>query len=165
MIVAAALSAGCANAGADGLSAEESRNKEIILEVFKALETDDLAMLERYFAVDGDFVIGLERRKRGGPYATFQEAAPYPGALDKVQIDVERIIAEGDSVAIQSMICGDHAVEIQGFAPTGKRLCGRYLNFYVLKDGMIVNNTVGVHRDQLRAQLEANAAAETGSGN
>lgn len=136
---------------------EEKRNTEIILEVFEALGGDDLATLERYFARDGDVIIGLRTRKRGGPYSAFADAAPYPGALDNVTVEVEKILAQDDEVAIQSHICGDHAAPLLGFAPTGKQVCARYLNLYVLHDGMIVSNTVGVLRDQLRAQLEANS--------
>ena len=137
---------------------EEKRNTAIVLEVFEALGSDDLATLEKYFAQDGDVVIGLETRKRGGPYETFRDAAAFPGSLDNVEVDVERILAEGDEVAIQSKICGDHAEPMLGFEPTRKRVCARYINLYALRDGVIVNNTVSVYRDQLREQLEANAA-------
>ena len=147
----------CSPAPSSGPTAEEQRNTEIILEVFEALGSDDLATLERHFDRDGDVILGLETRKRGGPYATFVEAAPFPGRLDNVTVEVETILAEDDQVAIQSLICGDHAAELLDFEPTGQRLCSRYLNLYTLKDGRIVSNAVGVHRDQLREQLEANA--------
>lgn len=138
-------------------TAEEKRNTEIVLEVFEALGSDDLETLERYFAVDGDVVIGLNMRKRGGPYETFRDAAAFPGSLDNVVIDVEHVLAQGDKVAIQSRICGDHAEPLLGFEPTGKNLCSRYINLYILKDEKIINNTVSVYRDQLREQLEENA--------
>ena len=138
-------------------TSEEKRNTEIVLEVFEALGSDNIETLERYFAVDGDVVIGLDTRKRGGPYETFRDAAAFPGSLDNVVIDVEHILAEGDKVAIQSRICGDHAEPLLGFEPTGKPLCARYINLYVLKDEKIINNSVSVYRDQLRDQLEANA--------
>lgn len=137
---------------------EEARNVEIILDVFGAFGIDDLETLEQYFAVDGTVIIGLTTRPRGGPYDTFMEAAPFPGRLDNVTVEIESLIAEGDSVAIQSVICGDHVEPLLGFEPTGKPVCARYLNFYVLKDEKIISNSVGVQRDQLRDQLEANAA-------
>lgn len=157
-ILAVAVAACTVEVSDDSQTDEEKRNTEIVLEVFEALGSDDLATLERYFARDGDVIVGLETRKRGGPYNLFADAAPYPGALDDVTVEVEKILAEGDEVAIQSHICGDHAAPLLGFAPTGKQICSRYVNLYVLKDGMIVSNTVGVLRDQLRAQLEANSA-------
>ena len=135
------------------------RNKQIVLEVFEALGSEDLEALNRHFSGDGRSIIGLVERPRGGPHETFDEAAPFPGAMTDVSVEVEHILAEGDLVAVQSKICGDHAKPLLGFAPTGKRLCARYLNLYALKDGVIVSNSVGVHRDQLRDQLRENAAA------
>lgn len=144
--------------GADGQTPEEKRNTQIIVEVFDALESGALEPINRYFKPDGATVFGLDERVRGEPRATFLEAAPFPGSLDNVSVEIEHILAEGDKVAIQSLICGDHTKTLLGFEPTGKQVCSRYLNLYVLEDGLIVNNSVGVHRDQLRAQLEANAA-------
>lgn len=135
-----------------------ARNKAIVLEVFDALGSDDLATLERLFTVDGEVILGQRTRTRGGPYASFREAAAFPGSLDEVRVEVEAIVAEGDQVAIQSLICGLHVEPILGFAPTGKQLCSRYLNLYRLVDGKIVSNSVGFHRDQLIEQLEANRA-------
>lgn len=151
----AALTSPLPSAAAD--EDKTTRNKEIILEVFDALGSGDLETLERYFAVDGDVILGLETRKRGGPYKTFRDAAAFPGSLDNVTVEVEHILAEGDKVAIQSRICGDHAETMLGFEPTGKEVCSRYINLYILKDGKIVSNSVSVYRDQLRAQLEAYA--------
>ena len=151
-LVAALLAtiAGCATAPESAL---EQRNKAIVLEVFAALESGDLATLERYFATDGAVIIGLTERQRGGPYATFREAAPFPGALSDVVIEVENIFADGDYVAIQSVICGNQVQPLLGIEATGKRLCSRYTNLYRLENGRIVSNTVGVYRDQLREQL------------
>jgi ketosteroid isomerase-like protein len=138
------------------------RNRKIVLEVFDAFERRDLATLERYFASDGDVILGMDARKRGGPYGTFKEAAAFPGSLTDVQVTVEHILAEGDKVAIQSLICGNHAAPLLGFPPTGKRLCSRYINLYTLRAGRITSNSVSVYRDQLVRQLEANAAATGG---
>lgn len=153
----AALAAVAFGTGAHADSVAQA-NKAAVLAVFEAFETGDLATLERSFATDGVIMVGFQTRERGGPYTAFRDAAPFPGSLTEVEVEVETIFAEGDHVAIQSVICGNHAAPILGFAPTGKRLCGRYTNLYRLEDGVIVHNTVGVYRDQLREQLEANAA-------
>lgn len=133
-------------------------NKVIVEAVFNALGSEDLDTLNRTFDPDGVTIFGREERRRGGPFATFAEAAPFPAALENVVVTVESMIAEGDEVAVRSTICGDHKAPLLGFAPTGKQVCARYLNLYRLEDGVIVSNAVGVHRDQVRAELEANAA-------
>ncbi len=137
-------------------TAEEARNTQVVLDVFKAFETRDLAVLKRSFADEGTIQIGLTDRPYGGPHETFEAAAPFPGALEGVTVEVEKILAEDDEVAIQSLICGAHAAPILGYEPTGKRLCSRYINLYVLKDGKIISNSVGLYRDQLTEQLEEN---------
>lgn len=129
-----------------------------MLEVFEALESADLNVLEQYFTTDGAVILGLETRERGGPYRTFREAAAFPGSLRNVTVEVEHILAEDDKIAIQSLICGEHAETILGFEPTGERLCSRYINLYVLEDETIISNSVSVYRDQLVEQLEANQA-------
>ncbi|MEM8695522.1 MAG: ester cyclase [Pseudomonadota bacterium] len=154
-LIALSAAIGLATA-APAADTDTETNRAIILEVFEALESGDLATLERYFATDGDVILGLESRERGGPYSSFRDAAAFPGSLTDVSVTVEYILAEDDKVAIQSLICGDHAAPILGFEPTGKQLCSRYINLYVLEDGMIISNSVSVYRDQLIEQLEAN---------
>lgn len=89
--------------------------------------------------------------------STFAGAAPFPAALEDRKFLVEMLIAEADKVAVRSEICGTHARVIAGFAPTGKRICARYLNIYTIENGRITVNAVGMDRLQLRQVLEANA--------
>ena len=135
---------------------QSDRNKAIVLEVFDALQSGNLDVLEQYFATDGAVILGLETRERGGPYSTFRDAAAFPGSLTDVTVEVEHVLAEDDKVAIQSLICGNHAETILGFEPTGKQLCSRYINLYVLEDEKIISNSVSVYLDQLTEQLQAN---------
>jgi ketosteroid isomerase-like protein len=130
-------------------------NRAIVLEVFAALESGDLATLEKYFAPEGDVLLGLDARKRGGPFATFRDAAPFPGSMSDVAIEIEHVVAENDKVVVQSLICGNQSAAMMGYEPTGKRICSRYINLYVLADGKIISNSVSVYRDQVRNQLEA----------
>ena len=112
-------------------------------------------MLEKHFDPDGEVTVGLDVRKRGGPFASFRDAAPFPGSLSEITVDVEHVLAEGDKVAIQTLICGRQTSAMMGYEPTGKRLCSRYMNLYVFRDGRIISNTVSIYRDQVRNQLEA----------
>ncbi len=143
-------------AASDPAVSTSEANKAIVLEVFEALESGDLTTLERYFDTESDVILGMETRKRGGPYEHFRDAAAFPGSLSDVSVEVEHVLAEDDKVAIQSLICGNHAKPILGFEPTGKRLCSRYINLYTLRAGQIISNSVSVYRDQLIDQLEAN---------
>ncbi len=134
-------------------------NKALVREVFFALESGNVEALNRAFDPEGLSLVGTETRPRGGPFNTFAEAAPFPGALEDRKVTVEELIAEADKVAVRSEICGTHARVISGFEPTGKRICARYLNIYTIKNGRIIVNAVGMDRLQLRQVLEANSKA------
>ena len=160
LICGLATLAACAPQGPE-LNPMEARNAEIVRGVFRALETGDLAYLNKVFDPEGRVYLGLEARTRGGPFNTFAEAAAFPGALENVDVTVEELITEGDRVATQSVICGDHTKgPILGTPPTGKRICARYINVYELADGRITSNSVSVYADQIRNQLRGETAAE-----
>lgn len=139
------------------LAGTAADNKALVRKVYSALESGDVAVINQAFDPAGKSIVGLETRPRGGPFDTFAEAAPFPAALDERTVTVEELIAEDDKVAVRSEICGRHARPLLTFAPTGKRICARYLNIFTVKDGRIVVNAVGMDRLQLRQALEANS--------
>lgn len=132
-------------------------NKTLVIKVFDAMEKGDLDFINRAFDPKGVSIVGTEERPRGGPFKTFAEAAPFPAALSERSLKIEEILAEGDLVAVRSLICGNHAQKLLEFEPTGMRLCARYLNIYRISNGVIVSNSVGMNALQLRRALEANA--------
>jgi len=135
--------------------AVEAANLALVKQVFAALEKGDLQTINRAFAPDGVSVFGLERRPRGGPHRTFAEAAPFPGALDRREVKIEQLFADGNWVAVRSTICGDHVRTMGALPAGGKRVCSAYINLYEIAGGRIVTNIVGTDRQQLRDQIEA----------
>lgn len=134
----------------------EAANLALVKDVFVALESGDLDTLNRAFDPQGASVFGLERRPRGGPHASFAQAAPFPGALDNREVKIERLFADGDWVAVRSTICGDHVRPMGELEASGRRVCSAYINLYEFRDGRIVTNIVGTDRQQLRAQIQGN---------
>lgn len=131
-------------------------NKELVRNVFKALESGDLDTINQAFDPNGQSIIGSSIRPRGGPHASFAEAAPFPAALDNRSVEIEALFAEGDMVGVQSKICGTHARTLAGYKPSNQRICARYTNIYTVIDGRILKNAVGFDRD-LRPLLEKNS--------
>lgn len=135
-------------------TANTEANKKIVERVYASLQSGDVAALNEIFDPEGRTHFGLSTRKRGGPFATFIEAAPFPGALGDREVTTEFIMAEGDRVAIRSRLCGKHVSPILGVAATGRTICSAYLNVFVLKDGRITDNYVGTDRQELLQQLQ-----------
>ncbi len=133
----------------------EAANLALVKDVFAALGSGDLGTLNRAFDPQGASIFGLERRPRGGPHASFAQAAPFPAALDNREVKIERVFADGDWVAVRSTICGDHVRPMGELGASGRRVCSAYINLYEIHAGRIVTNIVGTDRQQLRAQIEA----------
>ena len=98
------------------MSLEE--NKVIILRLIKALNEEDLDLLDDLISPDFfDHILpvkGLEGFKQMGN--------AYVKAFPDVHRTVKDIIAEGDKVWIRLEITGTHTGEFGGIAPTGKKI-------------------------------------------
>lgn len=78
---------------------------------------------------------------------------PFQAAFsDKVCIDEARI-AEGEWMAAFGRQEATHSGEFMGIAPTGKRVEIRYMDFWRVKDGKIVDNWVMVDFPHVMRQL------------
>lgn len=78
---------------------------------------------------------------------------PFQAAFsDKVCIDEARI-AEGEWMAAFGRQEATHTGEFMGIAPTGKRVEIRYMDFWKVKDGRIVDNYVMVDFPGVMRQL------------
>ena len=78
---------------------------------------------------------------------------PFQAAFkDKVCVDEARL-AEGEWMAAFGRQEATHAGEFMGIAPTGKRVEIRYMDFWKVKDGKIVDNWVMVDFPHVMRQL------------
>ena len=78
---------------------------------------------------------------------------PFRAAFtDKVCTDEARIV-QGEWMAAFGAQVGTHSGEFMGIAPTGKRVEIRYMDFWKVKDGKIVDNWVMVDFPHVMRQL------------
>jgi predicted ester cyclase len=61
-------------------------------------------------------------------------------ALSDLQIDIDDLVAEGDSVVARWNMAATHSGSLMGEEPTGKRVSTRGLTYYRLVDGRIVED-------------------------
>src|SRR5215218_1495608 len=64
----------------------------------------------------------LKPRGRGGLQAAKKAAAEYRQAFPDLRVSVEDLVAEGDRVAARLRFRGTHLGELDGIAPTGRRV-------------------------------------------
>jgi predicted ester cyclase len=61
-------------------------------------------------------------------------------ALSDVQMEIDELVAEGDSVVARWNMAATHTGSLMGEEPTGKRVSTRGLTYYRLVDGRIAED-------------------------
>jgi len=72
-------------------------------------------------------------------------------ALSDVQIEIDELVAEGDSVVARWKMEATHTGSLMGETPTGKRVSSRGLTYYRLANGQIVEDDPVSTPDLLQA--------------
>ena len=75
------------------------------------------------------------------------------GYLNREELTAERFIAEGDEVAARITTRATHQGTLMGIPPTGKRVEIRYMDFWKVQNGKIVDNWVNVDFAHVLRQL------------
>jgi predicted ester cyclase len=68
---------------------------------------------------------------------TFSEAR---AAFPDLSVTVENVVAEGDRVATRVIMRGTHQGELQGIAPTGKRVEVMAMDMFRISEGKVVEH-------------------------
>ena len=61
-------------------------------------------------------------------------------ALTDVRYEIDDLVAEGDAVVARWRMEATHTGSLMGETPTGKKISGRGLTYYRLKNGQIVED-------------------------
>jgi predicted ester cyclase len=77
-------------------------------------------------------------------------------AYGEFTIEISELITQGDRVYVRWRQEGTHVGEVDGFAPTHKRIVEVASAVYRVRAGMIVEYWIQIDRAGLRAQLERN---------
>lgn len=84
-------------------------------------------------------------------YANWQ--LPFRAAFSERTYVTEKFIADGEWAACFGHIEATHSGPFMGIAPTGKRVCIPYMDFWRVEDGRIADNPVSVDFASVMAQL------------
>jgi predicted ester cyclase len=112
------------------------QNKAVVRQfINEALTGRNLAVADEVLAPN--FV----NRMTGGDLTAFKGMLTgMSAALSDFQIDIDDLVAEGDSVVARWNMAATHSGSLMGEEPTGKRVSTRGLTYYRLVDGRIVED-------------------------
>ena len=97
-----------------------------------------------------------------GLEAAKQAAADYRKAFPDLQVTIEDLIAEGDKVATRVRFRGTHQGELEGMAPTGRRVESTGIIISRIEGGKIAEDWANF--DDLGMMQQLGVVAEAGQG-
>jgi predicted ester cyclase len=131
-----------------------SETRAVVESMVDGLNDHDIEGMGAFFAQNFRWIGNAGCGQKQG-LREFQDnwQRPFQAAFsDKVCIDEARI-AEGEWMAAFGRQEATHTGEFMGIAPTGKRVEIRYMDFWKVKDGRIVDNYVMVDFPGVMRQL------------
>lgn len=123
------------------------QNKEVVRRfITEALSGRNLGLADEVLAPN------YVNRITGTDLAAFKGfLSGMSAALSDVQIDIDQLVAEGDSVVARWKMEATHSGSLMGETPTGKRISSRGLTYYRLVNGQIVEDDPMSSPDILQA--------------
>jgi steroid delta-isomerase-like uncharacterized protein len=128
------------------------KNKKIILRLFGE------GMLEQNFEVFDELIADTFMNHgvpnpHVGPQGYKMFVKQFIKAFPDMKINIQQIIAEGDTVATRGFIYGTHDGEFMGIPPTNKKIRIDYFDFWKIRDGKCIENWVQMDMAGIIQQL------------
>lgn len=155
------------------MSAEETRNKELVHRAVAAFNLGDWDAVDRLFAADYVDHDPSRPDLPPGPAGVKQAWAAFPD----LEATIEDLVADGDKVAVRGSIRGTHGGDLMGMPPTGRRVTVTLIDVNRIAGGKLAErwaetDTVGLLQ-QLGAmpgppasgEADAPSPAATANGN
>ena len=114
----------------------QKQNKEIIRELFSAIDDNNFDKLNELFSNDfGLNAPGFEINTKKD--VVFQVIKTHYASFPDWTHNIEDMIAEGDKVAVKLMQIGTHKEQYEGISATGKKITQPSIHIITIVDGQV----------------------------
>jgi predicted ester cyclase len=122
------------------------RNRQVAIEVFRAIETGDPAAAERIIAPDfinREADDDPDRPDRGirGPAGLIATSRWLRETFAGLRFDHLEVVAEDERVVVALTMTGTHAGTVHGIPPTGKQFQQHQFHLFRMRSGQIVEHS------------------------
>ncbi len=126
-----------------------SQAREVLSGIYEAINTGDLALLEKFVAPDyadhADGYRGVE------PFR--QQIAAFRAGFPDLRVTVDDLLTDGDRFASRTTITGTHTGSLMGMPPTGKRISVEAVDIGRIHDGQAKERWGGLNMYSMLTQL------------
>jgi ketosteroid isomerase-like protein len=121
------------------------QNKQVALEAFRVIETDDSVAADRIIAPDfinREADDDPDRPDRGlrGPAGLIATSRWLSETFSDLRFDHHEVVAEGERVVVVLTMTGTHTGTFHGILPTRKRFQQRQFHLFRMRAGQIVEH-------------------------
>jgi predicted ester cyclase len=123
--------------------------KWVVRQAFKTFETGDVADVDTFCHAD---YRNYEALDVSGPEGFQAIVSIMRGAFSNLSFEEQRIICQGDTVALWTVMRGRHTGEFHGLRPTGQVIQQQQIHWIRVRDGKLVEHHAV--RDDLRLLVQ-----------
>jgi len=135
-----------------------SEVEEVVHGIYRAINTGDLALLEKFVAP------GYTEHSEGfqGVEPFRQQVAAFRTAFPDLRVTVDDLLTDGDRFASRTTVTGTHTGDLMGMPPTGKRISVEAVDIGRIADGQAQERWGGLNMYALLTQLGVIPAPQPG---
>jgi steroid delta-isomerase-like uncharacterized protein len=126
-----------------------SRVEEVLQGIYEAVNTGNLALLEKYVAPD--YVEHTDGFQGVEPFA--QQVAAFRAGFPDLHVTIEDLLTDGDRFASRTTVTGTHTGDLMGMPATGKRISVEAVDIGRIENGQAKERWGGLNMYSLLTQL------------
>ena len=126
-----------------------SRVEEVVHGIYEAINTGNLALLEKYVAPD--YVEHTDGYQGVEPFA--QQIAAFRAGFPDLHVSIEDVLTAGDRFASRTTVTGTHTGDLMGMPATGKRISVEAVDIGRIENGQAKERWGGLNMYSMLSQL------------
>jgi steroid delta-isomerase-like uncharacterized protein len=135
-----------------------SQVEEVLAGIYEAINTGNLAMLEKFVAHDyiehADGFQGVE--------AFAQQLAAFRAGFPDLHVSIDDLLTDGDRFASRTTVTGTHTGDLMGMPATGKRVSVEAVDIGRIENGQAKERWGGLNLYSMLTQLGVIPAPQAG---
>jgi len=135
-----------------------SRVEEVLHGIYEAINTGNLALLEKYVAPD--YVEHTDGFQGVEPFA--QQIAAFRAGFPDLHVSIDDVLTDGDRFASRTTVTGTHTGDLMGMPATGKRISVEAVDIGRIENGHAKERWGGLNMYSLLSQLGVIPAPQAG---
>jgi steroid delta-isomerase-like uncharacterized protein len=126
-----------------------SRVEEVVHGIYEAINTGNLALLEKYVA--SDYIEHTDGYQGVEPFA--QQIAAFRAGFPDLHVSIEDVLTAGDRFASRTTVTGTHTGDLMGMPATGKRISVEAVDIGRIENGQAKERWGGLNMFSMLSQL------------